>query len=181
MKKVYILFPTIAMLVFFGYWWNFNSEYQAKEDQKAKIIRSGQIAKLEKEALDRKTAIEAALASQKVRRAEKAAKEAKKQADREARLAAIEARRAADREKTKLSRQVTNLQESIKTEKTIIAKIQENIRVLVDEEAFLREYVTLGESNSAGLTKVYQRIEAADAAWQNARDAAAAAAAKNKS
>ena len=85
------------MLVFFGYWWNFNSEYQVKQEAKKEVARLEKIAELEQEALNRKRAIEDALANQEVRRAERAEREAKRQADREQRQADIEARRQADR------------------------------------------------------------------------------------
>lgn len=178
MKKAYILFPTVAMLIFFGYWWNFSSEYEAAKAEKAKAARAEKIAELEQDALDRKAAIEAALASQEIRRAERAAKEAKRQKDREERQAAKEALRSAEREKQKLARQFERLVNDVAIEKDIIKKITENKRVLIDDEVFLRKYVSQAQSNESAITKTIQRIEAADKAWEAAKQAAAAAARK---
>jgi len=175
MKKAYVIFPTLAMLIFFGYWWNFSAEYEAKEAAKKEQIRLEKIAKLEQEALDRKKAIEDALANQEIRRKERDEKEAKRQADREQRQADIEARRQADREKQKLARQVSQLESDVYAEKQTLAKIEEKKRILIGEEAFLREYVSKANSNEADVTKVIQRIIAADAARANAVAAAAAA------
>ena len=174
MKKVYVIFPTLAMLIFFGFWWNFSSEYEAKEAAKKELVRQAKIAKLEQETLNRKKAIEDALANQAIRREERAIKEAKRQADREQRQADIEARRQADREKQKFARQVSRLEADVYAEKQLLTKLEEKKRVLIGEEAFLREYVALARSNENSVTKVIQRIVAADAARAKAVAAAAA-------
>lgn len=175
MKKVYVLFPALAMLIFFGYWWNFSSKYEAKQAAIKEVARQERIADLEKEADDRKEAIKAALATQEVRRREREAKETKRQADREQRQTDIEARRQADREKQKLERQLARLKTDVQTEKDNIAGIEEHKRVLSGDEAFLRKYVSLAENNEADITKVIERIAAADAARAKAiADAAAA-------
>ena len=178
MKKVYVIFPTLAMLIFFGYWWNFSSKYEAKEAAKKEVVRQARYAKLELEALNRKTAIENALASQAVRREEREAKETKRQADREQRQADIESRRQADREKQKLTRQVSRLEGDVYTEKALLTKLEEKKRVLIAEEAFLREYVAKARSNENSVTKVIQRLVATDAARAKAVLAAKNAASK---
>lgn len=177
MKKAYVIFPTLAMLIFFGYWWNFSAEYEAKEAAKREAARLEKIAELEQEALDRKKAIEEALKNQEIRRKERDEKEAKRQADREQRQADIEARRQADREKQKLARQLSQLEADVYAEKQKLSEIEEQKRILIGEEAFLRQYVSKANSNEAAVTKVIQRITAADAA----RAKAVAAAADKKS
>ena len=90
MKKVYVIFPALAMLIFFGFWWNFSDKFEAK---KAAIVAAQKIEKqqkLEQDARDREKAIMDALASQAVRKAEREANEAKKQKDREDRQTAKE-------------------------------------------------------------------------------------------
>lgn len=173
MNKGYFIIPTLAMLIFFGYWWSFNSDYQAKQAAKKEVARLEKIAELEQEALNRKKAIEDALASQEVRRAERAEREAKRQAQREQRQADIEARRQADREKQKLARQLSRLKGDVYDEKAKLATLEEKMRVLKGEEAFLRDYVSLARNNEDDVTKVIQRITAADAARAKAVAAAA--------
>ena len=174
MNKAYVIIPTLLMLVFFGYWWNFNSEYQAKQEAKKEVARLEKIAELEQEALNRKRAIEDALANQEVRRAERDEREAKRQADREQRQADIEARRQADREKQKLARQLSRLKGDVYDEKAKLEKLEEKMRILIAEEAFVLEYVTIARKNENDVTKVIQRITAADAARAKAVAAAAA-------
>ncbi len=174
MNKAYVIIPTLLMLIFFGYWWNFNSEYEEKQAAKREVARLEKIAELEQEALNRKRAIEDALANQEIRRAERAEREAKRQADREQRQADIEARRQADREKQKLARQLSRLKGDVYDEQAKLAQLKENIRILTAEEAFVREYVTIARQNENNVTKVIQRITAADAARAKAVAAAAA-------
>lgn len=176
MKKAYVILPTLLMLIFFGFWWNFKSDYEAQQAAEKEQKRLEKIAKLEKEAMDRKKAIEDALASQEVRKKEKAERDAKLQADREQRQADIEARRQADREQQKLARQVTRLQADVYEEKQLLEDLEEQKRVLIAEEAFLLEYVAKANKNEESVTKVILRIQAADAARAKAVAAAAAAA-----
>ena len=42
MKKVYVIFPALAMLIFFGFWWNFSDKFEAK---KAAIVAAQKIEK----------------------------------------------------------------------------------------------------------------------------------------
>jgi colicin import membrane protein len=177
MKKAYVIFPFLAMLIFFGFWWNFTSNYEAKQAEHAKLVRMERDKKLQKEADDRKLAIQEAIAASEARKKENEAKEAKAQADRDARQAAREASEKAFRDKEKLARQLERLTKDVQTEKDAIAKIEAHKKISVEEEAFLRKYVTMAEDNQNGLNRVLQKIAAADAA-RAAADAAAAAAAK---
>jgi F0F1-type ATP synthase membrane subunit b/b' len=180
MKKAYIIFPFLALLVFVGFWWNFHTEYEAKQQEKVRLERQVKIDKLRKEAQDRERAIKDAYAEQSRRKLAKEAKEIKDRADREARQAALEARNKSYRDRNKLENQVERLTGEIKVEKEAIAKLVEQNRKLVDEEKFLRTYVGMAEANSKNLSELIDEIGRADAA-RAAAAAAAAAAAKYKS
>lgn len=179
MKKAYVIFPTLAMLIFFGFWWNFSSEYEAKLADKARIVRDAKAAELLQEAKDRETAILDAVAVQEQRKQERIAREEQRQKEREERQLAREASTKAFRDKEKLVRQVERLTGDVAVEKEIVEKLEERKRVLVADEAFLRKYVALAETNQKELTQTIQRIAAADAA--RAAALAAAEAAKKKS
>lgn len=179
-KATYFIFPAIAMLVFFGFWWNFRSEYAAKEQAKVRAVRMEKEEKLRKEAQDRELAIKNAYAEQARRKKAKEEREAKDRADREARQAAVEARNKSYRDRDKLEKQVERVTGEVKVEKELIAKLDEQKRKLVDEEKFLRTYVTLAEANAKSLSDLIDEIAKADAARASA-EAAAAAAARNKS
>ncbi len=177
MKKAYVIFPAVAMLVFFGFWWNFRSEYEAKEQAKVSQARQIKLDKLRKEADDRALAIKNAYAEQERRKKAKEQREIKERADREARQAAVEARNKSYRDRDKLEKQAERLTAEVKSEKELMAKLDEKKRKLVDEEKFLRTYVTMAEANAKSLSDLIDQIAKADAA----QAAAAAAAAKLKS
>ena len=59
-------------------------------------------------------------------------------------------------------------------EKAKLEKLEEKMRILIAEEAFVLEYVTIARKNENDVTKVIQRITAADAARAKAVAAAAA-------
>jgi len=174
MKKVHVLFPLIAMILFFGYWWNYNKQYEAAQEAKLEQDRQALVAKREKEARDRELAIKMAIEKQAEQRREREEREAKRQQEREERQAAREARERADRDRQKLRRQLEALDQEIVKETEIVTKLQERKDYLLAEARFLRDYVTQAESNQGGITEVIQRIAAAEAA----RAAAAAEAAQ---
>lgn len=177
MKKVYVIFPALALLLFFGYWWSYNKQYEADKLAAEEAKRQALIDKREQEARDRETAIKQALEKQAEQRAEREAREAKRQAEREERQAAKEARDKADRERQKLKRQLELLTQDVEKEAEAVTKLEERKKFLVAEEAFLRTYVTKAEANQSALTQVIQKIADAEAA----RAKAAAEAAKQKS
>jgi len=166
MKKIHVLFPLIAMILFFGYWWNYNKQYEAAQEAKKEQAHQALIAKREQEARDRELAIKLAIEKQAEQRREREAREAKRQQEREERQAA--------RERQKLRRQSELLDQDIVKETEAVTKLEERKQFLLAEERFLRDYVRLAESNEGGVTEAIQRIAAAEAA----RAAAAAEAAQ---
>jgi len=180
MKKTYVYFlvPILGVIAFAAVYWNFSSGYEARLAEKAAIVRQAKEDKLRKEAKDREIAIKDALASQERRKAEKAAKEAKEQADQEQRQLALDAREKAFRDQVKLSQQVERLEKDVKVEKEAIAKIEEEKKRAVEEQAFLKGYVKQAQANTKSLSEVLDKITAADAA-RAAADALAAAKSKN--
>lgn len=173
MKKAYVLFPILAMLIFFGIWWNYNAKYQAAKAEKARQALEARDAKLIAEAEERKIAIQMAVAAAEARKLERDAKNAQQQAEKEARQQAKEASDKAYRDKEKLARQKERLIKDVETEKEAIAKLEERKRLLVNEEAFLRQYVRMAENNQKGLQQVLERINAAEAARAKAAAEAA--------
>jgi len=181
MKKsyVYFLVPLIGLCAFGALYWNFSAGYEAELARKARVVREAKDEKLRVEARNRETAIKDALLAQERRKLEKATKEAKEKADQDARQLAVEARDKANREQMKLAQQVDRLEKDIKVEKEAIAKIEEERKRAVDEEAFLKTYVKQAEANTKSLTEVLDKITAADAARAAADAVAAANKAKN--
>lgn len=173
MKKVYVIGPALALLLFFGYWWNYNKQYKAAQVAKVQAEHQALLDKREKEARDRELAIKLALEKQADQRKERETREAQRQKEREERQTAKEGREKADRERQKLKRQLELLKDDVEKEVAAVTKLDEKQKLLIGEEAFLREYVAKAESNQGALTHVIQKITAAEAARAKAQAEAA--------
>lgn len=174
MKKAYVIFPFLGLIIFIGIWWNYHSEYQERAQQKVEQARAEFEARRLQEARDREIAIKDALAAQEIRRQERAEKEAKDLADKEARQLAEENERKSAREKQRFSVQVDRLTKDIETEKAAIAALEEEKRKATVDLGMLRENVRLAQANERNLLGILDRIAAADAARAAAEAAAAA-------
>ena len=182
MKKsfVYFLAPIVGLIIFGAVYWNFSSGYEAKEAAKALTIKQDKEAKLMAQAKANEQAIKDANAGVARRKLEREAKEAKDKKDREIRQMAMDAKEKAWADKEKFAKQVTRLEADVKSEKDAIAKLEDDKKKLIEEQAFLRIYVKQAEDNVRTLKLTLDKIAAADAA-RAAAEAAAAAAAKAKS
>jgi hypothetical protein len=180
MKKAYIYFlvPLLGVIAFGAVYWNFSTNYEKVEADRAAAIQKTKNDKLAEENRNREKAIQEANVAQQKKRDERAAKEAKDRKDREDRENAIQARNKAFNDSDKFKKQAERLAKEITVIKEEIAKIEEDKRRSTDEEAFLKDFVKKVESNAKSLTEVLERIAAADAAAEAAAKAAAAAAAK---
>jgi hypothetical protein len=178
-SKIYFIVPILALGIFFAYYVKFSSEYDAKQAAVVAADKAVRAEKLRLEAEAREKAINDANEQQKVRkqaRKDRDAMELKQRDDKE--NAQLNASKA-DQEQQKLARQVDKLTKDVKTVKDEIAKIQDESKQSVEEEAFVREYVTKAEENQAKLAVVMQKIIDADVAAARAAALAAAEAKKN--
>jgi hypothetical protein len=177
--KIYLIAPLIVLLVFGAYYWNFKSDYDAKQAIIAAEVKAKKIEKLKLEAVQREAAIHDALEAQKQRkkeRQEREAKELKQKDDKEnAKLIAEKA----DQEQQKLLRQVEKLTKDVESEKEDVKKIEVQNKKEVEDEAFLKQYVKMAQESQASVAAVLMKIEAADVALAKAA-AAAEKAAKDK-
>jgi hypothetical protein len=165
-------------VAFYAYYWNFISDYDAKQAVIAADIKEKKIERLKAEADARAAAIQTAIDEQKLRkqqRIEREAMERKQKDDKEnARLIAEKA----DQEAQKLSHQVEKLTGDVKVAKEEIEKIQAENKRAVEDEAFLKTYVAMAVENRDKLSEVLTKIDAADKAAAKAALEAAAAAKK---
>src|ERR1039458_9086797 len=65
--KVYFLVPIVALVLFYAYYWNFMSDYDAKQAAAAAIVKAKRIERLNVEAQMREKAIQEAIEEQKKR------------------------------------------------------------------------------------------------------------------
>jgi hypothetical protein len=177
-SKIYVIVPLILLGIFYAYYWNFSSQYEAKQAAIQAAEKQKKVDKLKAEAEAREAAIHDALEAQKVRKAERAEREEKERKQKDDREnARLEAEKA-DQEAQKLQRQAEKLEKDVDTAKKEIAVIQDEEKRSTEEVAFLKTYTTEAVANQAKLADVISKIQAADLAAQRA--AAAALAAANK-
>jgi hypothetical protein len=180
MKKsnIYFIVPILVLLAFFAYYLKFTSEYDAKQ---AAVVARDKAVKAEKirlENVDKEKAVEDAIAAQKVRHAAVLAREARDQKQKDDRENASLNAGKADQEQQKLQRQVEKLTQDVKAAKAEIERIQGETKRSVEEEDFLKGFVTKAQENQARLSQVIQKIADADAATAKAAALAAAEASK---
>ena len=179
MKKVYVIWPALGLLVFTAFYWNFTrgaaerqhqAEVQLAEERKARIL---------KEAESRKKAIEDAIAAQAKRAAERAAKEKKDEEEKAARQALRDKRdQVFDDVNRRLKPQLDRLKSDVEQIKADIAQLDLQKKQYLDEEAFLRTYVQKAQENQKVYYAMLDKIAAAEKARAEA-EAAARAAKKN--
>ena len=179
MKKSYLYFlaPLIALAAFGVVYWNYSSGYDDKIADMNKKQADIRDAKIKADNESKKVAVEAALVAQENRKKAKAAKETREQQERDDRDRAVQARAKAKEDARKLVDTVARLKKEVADNKKEIQEIEADKKRLIDETAFLRDYVKKAESNRQSLALVLEKIEAADRAAEAAAKAAAAAAA----
>jgi colicin import membrane protein len=177
-SKIYLIAPLVVLVAFGAYYWNFKSDYDAKQAAVAAQIKEQKLEKLRQEAIQREASIKDAIEAQKQRKKERQEREALEQKQKDDKENAKLNADKAVQEDQKLERQVEKLTSDVKVEKEDVAKIETDNKKAVEEEAFLKDYVKMAQGNQASLAEVLTKIAAADAA---AAKAAAAAAAAKKS
>jgi len=178
--KIYLIVPLIVLGIFYGYYWNFSSQYEAKQALVLQAEKERRLEKLKAEALAREAAIKDAIDAQKVRKAERLAREEKDRQQKEARENARLEEEKADKDSQALQRQAERLEKDVAQAKEEIAKIETEQKRSTEELAFLKNYTAVAVANQAKLSDVMSKIAAADAAAaKNAALAAAAALAKH--
>lgn len=179
MNKSYFIFPLIGLLIFGGFYVNFQRSYDTKVAEakvKAEEIKK---AKAKQDILNREAAIKAAIESQAKRKAEREERERIEEAKKTARQDAEDLRQRNYDERNKLRDQVNRLKKDLEELKAATAKIADEKKKHIEEQAFLQTYVKQAEANVKYYYDLLDKITAAEAA-RAAAEAAAAAAAKNR-
>jgi flagellar biosynthesis GTPase FlhF len=182
MKKtrIYIIAPVLALAVFIGYYWNFNSTYEEKQAHAAAEAKERKIEAQRRDAEQREQAIAVAVEAQKQRKLEREAREATDRKQRDDKENAQLNADKAEQESEKLERQADKLTKDVEAAKKEVADIEAESQESIAEEAHLKELVSLAEANRAKLGDVLTKIQAADDALARAAALAAAAAKKNE-
>jgi signal transduction histidine kinase len=175
-NKLYFIIPIVALVIFSAYYWNFSSQYEAQEAAKVAAQKVIKQQKLEAEAVAREAAIHDALEAQKVRKAERIARDAKERQMKDDKENARLGEEKADQEAQKLERQSEKLAKDVETTKAEIAVIEAAKKRSTEELGFVKQYTAAAKENQQKLADVLAKIQEADAAVARAAAAAAAAA-----
>jgi len=179
MNKVYIIVPLIALAVFGGFYMNFSKGYTAKiEAIKAQEVEAKKL-KAKQEVENREKAIQAAIEAQAKRKIEREAKEKMEEEKRTARQTAEDKRERAFSDRNKLADQSRRLKKDLEEVQAEVKKVEEQKKTYIDEQTFLKTYITQAEANVKYYYDLLDKITLAEKARADAA-AAAAAAAKNK-
>lgn len=173
MKKVYVIWPVLGMLVFTGLYWNFSRGTAERQHQVELRQAEERRTRILKEAESRKRAIEDAIAAQAKRAAERAAKEKKTEEENAARQALLDKRNQVFEDVNKrLKPQLDRLKSDADEIKASIAQLEMQKKQYLDEEAFLVTYVRQAQANVKTHYAILDRITAAEKARADAEAAA---------
>jgi chromosome segregation ATPase len=177
MKKVYVIWPVLGLLVFTGFYVNFSRGTAERQHQVELRQQEERRARIAKELESRKKAIEDAIAAQAKRAAERAAKEKKAEEEAAARQALTDKRNQVFEDVNKRLRpQLERLKSDADEIKADIAQLELQRKQYLDEEAFLRTYVQKAQDNVKTYYAMLDKIAAAEKARADAEAAARAAA-----
>lgn len=174
MNKIYILVPLLGLLLFGGYYMNFNKGYVQRQAEQKIAAEAVIKAKKEQDLKNREKAFQMAIEAAAKRKIEREEKTRIEDAKKEARLQAEEARQKAFDDRKLLREQVDRLKKEVAAVQAEIAKYEEEKNGRIKELAFLKDFVVKAEANQKYYYDLLDKIAAADAA----RTAAEAALAK---
>jgi hypothetical protein len=177
--KFYFIVPVVIVGIFSAYYLNFSSHYDEDQAKIAAAAKQARIDKLNAEAERNAAAIKDAVAAQVVRKAERAAKDARERQQKDDKENALLERDKAEQESQKLQRQSEKLEKDVASTKEDIEKIKADQKEASEEITFLKQYTAEAQANQGKLADVVAKIEAADLATQRAAALAAAQAKKN--
>ena len=177
MNKAYLIIPLIGLLIFGGFYYQFDKGYEAKELAIKVRAQEEKKAKVLQQNADRDAAVKAAVEAQAVRKKEREEKERADEAKKLAKQQAEDFRQKTFDDRNKFRDQVFRLKKELAEVKDAATKITVEKDNNVKEEAFLKNYVKQADANVKYYYDLLEKIAAADKA---AADAAAAAAAASK-
>lgn len=179
MNKVYIIIPLLALAVFSGFYLNFAKGYEAKIALAKAKVDEEKKEKARQEVINRENAIKAAVEAQAKRKLEREAKERADEQKRLDRQAAEDKRERGFSDRNRLADQKRRLEKDLIEVNDEVKKIEAEKKTLIDEQAFLKNYVKQAEANVKYYYDLLDKIAQAEKARADAAAAAAAAAKKS--
>jgi hypothetical protein len=179
MNKSYFIFPLLGLLIFGGFYLNFEKNFESKQAAAKAQADEVKKAKARQDIVNREAAIKAAIEAQAKRKIEREERDRIEEAKKTARQDAEDLRQRNYDERNKLRDQANRLKKDLEEVKAVTAKVAEDRKKLVDEQAFLLTYVKQAEANVKYYYDLLDKITAAETARAAAEAAAAAAKKKN--
>ena len=162
MNKFYAIAPLVGLMLFGGVYAKHARTYEARL---AETKRLEDLAKEEKAKQQRATqalALEQATAATARRTQERLEKERLEEAQKQARIDAEHHRSAAIEDAKRLRLRVDRLRTELGNIKDTLARGEERIRELRQEEVFLADYVKQAEANRGSFYQLLEKLEAAE-------------------
>ena len=180
MNKFYLIVPLVACLVFYGFYRNFASNYQAEVQRQEEIAQAEVKEKQRRDNEARQSAYQAAIEAQALRKKEREERERLEEEKKQLRFDLEDKRLRAFDERRRMREQVERVRKEVALVQEEVTKIESQKKAHQDELGFLKEYVTTTKANMQGYYDLIEKIAAAEqAAAKAAADAAALAAKKN--
>ncbi|MSU47262.1 MAG: hypothetical protein EXS42_09135 [Lacunisphaera sp.] len=177
MKKVYIIFPLIGLVIFGSFYVSFRKTHDAvRAEAKAKAAEVRK-AKFTLDLAQRDKAVQDAIAASKKRELDLKERERIEEAMKNDRLAADDRRERTYADRNRLREQASRLKKELSDVKDTIKKIEQEKKHSIDEQTFLKTFVKQAETNVKYYYDLLDKITVAEKARV---EAAAAAAAKKK-
>jgi hypothetical protein len=175
MNKFYIILPLVGLLIFGGFYYQFDKRFKADLEVKQ---AAAQAALKEKQRLDneaRQLAYQAAIEAQAQRRKEREERERIETEKKEHRLKLEDARQKAFDDRRRLREQAERLKQDVAGIQDQVNKVEAVKKTHKDELAFLQDYVKSAKANANSYYELLEKISNAEkAVAQAAADAAAA-------
>ncbi|HYC72302.1 MAG TPA: hypothetical protein VEB66_13905 [Opitutaceae bacterium] len=178
MNKIYVIVPLIGLLLFGGYFWNFNKGYKLKEQQKREAVEKAVRDKAIEDEKNRRIAYDNAIKAQEQRKREKEERDRIEEEKKKQRQDLEDKRERSFNERKKFREQVDRLKKEVAEVDDQIKDVEAEKKSHADEQVFLKNYVKQAESNVKYYYDLLDKIDAAEKA-RAAAEAAAAAAKKN--
>jgi uncharacterized protein (DUF3084 family) len=179
MNKFYLIVPLVALTIFYGFYRNFSNGYAAKIEIAKAAEADAKKLKAKQDIENREKAIQAAIETQAKRKIEREAKEKMEEEKRTARQNAEDKRERAFSDRNKLADQARRLKKDLEEVQAEVKKVEEQKKNMVDEHAFLKNYIKQAEANVKYYYDLLDKIALAEKARADAAAAAAAAAKKS--
>ena len=177
MNKIYILFPLVGLLVFGGFYLNFDRQYEAKQEARRVAEQTALKEKQKRDETAKAQAYKAAIDAAEHRKAERLEKDRVEEAKKKAKLESEDRRQRTFDERKRAREQAERLRKEVEVVKADIVKLEAEKKHSSDEVAFLQDFVKKDQANQKYYYDLMDKIAAADAAKAEAEKAAKAAAA----